>query len=213
VRGSALALGLVLGIAACSGDAAVDDAPRPITREEANVLSRVLVANHDAGTAAIVVNATTDGGEAFAIEGAYDWSRHLGVATLTTGGSASDIEWSLTDVATRSSGEDWVVRPAAPDQFPDLLLGLVTALSATQAENPLLLLQRDDVTFVRADELRAQAVDVYAIGGQRYWIGADDGALTRVETPLGSTGSAVVDLTDVGSANVPAPEAVVPNSG
>jgi hypothetical protein len=200
-------MALIAMLAACGGDDG-EAGPRDITRDEANVLSRMLVANHDAGNARFTANVSTQAGATFVVDGVYDWDRHLGVATVTTDGDVEDLEWSLTDVATRPSGGDWMARPADPTRYPDLICAVITVLSAPQAENPQLLLQRDDVSHVREDELGGDAVDVFQLGQQRYWVAAD-GQLIRVETLIGEMDSAVVDLTDLGSADVPDPVAIV----
>lgn len=195
-----------------------------LSAAQANRLAGVLYENHQAGGAKFTAKIPFGAAAEFQLDGAIDWTEHVGQATLTTrfaNGQPDEktdlmfTQRAVLDGSIRSydaelqalgfTGLRWTVRAPAPQSIPlDVVLALIMGMASEQRENPLLVRQ-SGATLVRSDELAGEPVDVFRYGDRtQYWIG-NDGRLRRIEAELAvAEGTTVIDL-DLGAQQIALP--------
>jgi hypothetical protein len=189
----ALALVCVVG---CSAGSDSKAEPRRVTRDESEAIASALYENYQGDTAAIKATIRTADGSQTMFNGVYDWKQHHGRGSLAPPyRSATTVVWTLDAVAL--SSDEAVFDPWQADPAVDPVaraLALITALGTKQPDNPLLIAQRDDVTFLRTDTLDNISVNVFQIGAtSRYWL-TGDGELLRFEASAKDGSLVLIDL-------------------
>jgi hypothetical protein len=222
-----LAVGLTAAVGACGATETIEG-PRPLSDEEAAKLAQATYANLLAGGAEFEANSAflaTQPRETVSLRGVVDWNTLTGRARVAaTGPDATLVEvfWDTTAVYERRPAVDqivaasggpaapWFVRSAEPStRQVDRLIALVVGLASPQPENALLIQQTAGSGYIRADELRGEAVDVLRYGTRNYyWLAVTDGRLLRFEGDAASGGApTVIDLIGPAVAEVsPPPE-------
>jgi hypothetical protein len=199
-----LAVLALVGVVGCSAGPDSNAEPRRVTRDESEAIASALYDNYQAETASISATIRTADGSQTIFNGVYDWKQHHGRGSLAPPyRSATTVVWTLDAVAL--SSDEAVFDPWQADPAVDPVaraLALITALGTKQPDNPLLIAQRDDVTFLRTDTLDNISVNVFQIGvSSRYWL-TGEGELRRFEASA-KDGSLV--LIDLGERNVATP--------
>ena len=203
-----LAVG-AMSISAC-GSGSGEPIARPITIDESNIVADALSQNYAFQGADFRLAAQLPGDTAYVIEGSIDWLDHIGRGRVIASSSIDtpivEVVWNdfavaeripeLTTLADSVDREvEWIERPADLDARElDSLLAVITAMAATQRDNPALLRQAG-VTWLRTDTIDDIAVDVYQYSEQtRLWLD-DEGVLRRFESNNSTnTRPVIVDL-------------------
>ncbi|MFC5721025.1 hypothetical protein ACFP1Z_12690 [Streptomyces gamaensis] len=147
------AAGLALVLTACAGDERPATGPRPLTVDEAELLSTVRFLNHQR-TRSIVRATIPAAGRTLKLDGRVDWSAHSGYAQVHVPDRQENtlVRWDLGTASTRPAERaelpdppppsGWQQRPLDPRTDPvDAVLLLVLGLSADRPENAQLLRQ------------------------------------------------------------------------
>lgn len=171
---------------------------RPLTLDEASVLSQATFNNYDAGGATFEVNTVTEpGGPQLRLVGAMDWKTHTGAAEVSASIASATLKnvwWQddgvlelrpqLSEIITSLSSVETPVLLRRPDKSRrlDQVLSIITGLAAEQAENAQLVLQKEGSAYVRRDVLRGKTVDVMRYGKQSiFWIDVESQQCLRFE--------------------------------
>jgi hypothetical protein len=225
-----MALGLAVGIAACTPESTAPGAPGgpvALTGAQAERLAVARFRNFDAGTREISAELASSAG-VIALTGWFDYENVTGYASVTVGDASAGLVWWTHDViATREVAVDsavtpipedgWMSGPLVPSSTPLAnALALAAGLGADRPENPQLLAQ-SDAAWLRSDEIDGTAVDVFlgpssesataapvaASERARYWVDAS-GLLLRFEFPQATNGDPlVIDFGDAVSVRLP----------
>lgn len=186
---------------------------RPLTIDQAEALSSVLLKNYEAGGAKFRATIPYSRTATFVLTGEVNYERHLAGARLTVESSSTqtvrptELFWNDTDVveeldglplemATRGRTDvKFLSRPMTTTSPQDIVLKLVLGTASQQRDNPQLV-QQGGARFLRAEMIGADAVDVYRFGERTvYWVRKADGLLARVEAKITSIeGTTVVDF-------------------
>jgi len=197
---------LVAVLTACTAPA--DDAARPVTTEESQVLASMRFHNFDAGTREVSFDIAAAGSD-LSFTGWFDFAGHRGYGMLTDGGSAALLAWNPAQIGMQETTAtapalpapadgDWATAPLdASSSRLHALLAVFTSLGSDRPDNPLLLLQ-SGALWLGTDELDGAPVTVFAgppgdepLGAgdtvdarARYWVDAG-GLLLRADIRLG----------------------------
>lgn len=207
----ALAAVAVLALSACGGE----DLPRPVTDEEADVLSEVFFTNFDEGGSDFTLNAALPDGSTVTMVGEVDFANGAGLADVVATGAyagTTQVAWAGDLVFERQPALseqsqvaglgpiDYVTHVADPEKHTmDALVAVVAALASESRENPLLL-QQNGVQLERRDTLGTTPVEVFLYGDRtRIWVEEGTPHLMRFEGNNSSGNRPlVVDLTNPG---------------
>lgn len=191
---------------------------RKATPEQASALADVLTRNHDLGGADFEV--TIEYGVAIIkVVGQVDFAGHVGSATVSASTEAPPVQivfgqnivvekidsLASTLEAANLPPANWMRRPLRTSTSPlDIVLAIVLSASATQRDNPVLLLQ-DGLRFVGTKNIDGVTCQGLTRGSATYWVG-DDGLLHRLEARLVSTKSiADISFTNHGPRKIDEP--------
>lgn len=159
---AAAATALMLILTACAPGGASDEVStadaRPVTTEEAQVLASMRFRNFDAG-ARTVSFTVTENGDAH-VDGWFDFTSHIGYASLDAAGSPELLLWNdeVSGTAIEPAGaaddlplplpdqtelaQNWTGGPLDPSSSQlDAMLSIIVTLGADRPDNPLLLQQ------------------------------------------------------------------------
>ena len=200
--------------------------PRPITEDEADLLSEVFFTNYENGGSDFTLNALLPDGSTVVMTGEVDFVGGAGIADVSATGpdaAVTEIAWGGDQVLERmpevsaiseAAGQgpiDYVAHTADPEQRTlDSLIAVVAALASESRENPLLL-QQNGVQLERHDTLANTPVDVFLYGDRtRLWVESGTSTLKRFEgNNTQGTRPVIVDLSDPGTRELKLPAGVV----
>lgn len=208
----------VLTTASCADSGSQGPSTSQLTIDQATRLSQVLVDNYDREGATFEAR-LADG--TLTLIGEIDWQGHFGHALVTASGSergVTEVYWSL-DVVLEQRPEltgqvvgdltvpAWIARTPNPaTRQLDNMLGVLTALAGTTADNPLLVQQADGAYFVKTGDVRGVAAEALSYSDATiYWLAADDGRLLRLNGGEGTARPFTVDVMTFGPQSVPGP--------
>jgi hypothetical protein len=213
---------LLFSVVACGGEEKVSQ--RPLSNEEASLLSEVQYQNYEIGGADFSVSAAFLGmGETLSMTGFVDWKNHTGRATVSAQGKESgivEVLWnsnmvlehhpviSKTLESMGSPGIEYVARePDTTNRLIDRAISIIISLASKERENALLIQQKEGSVFMRNDSLRQKDVLVMRYGKVlRYWVDPAAVKLLRFEGDSSAgTAPIVVDLLAFGERKVEAP--------
>jgi len=218
----------LVALVACSSSSNTSATPKPLTEDQASVLSQVLFKNYDSKGSTFTLAAPVRPGLTLRLAGEVDWVAHVGHAQVTWEGNPApgrveEVFWRDTDVVERLPGladeltkagkpaGTWMARPPdTKNNGLDRALELVVKLASQQRDNPVLLRQQAGTGWLRKDRTQGRAVDVYAYTDKiRHWVATDDGRLLRLEAEIGGfTQATIVDITSVGEQKILGPKRV-----
>lgn len=217
------------GLAGCGDDAPEAPPERPLSRTEASLLAGVLHNNYRVGGARFqAAGPAGPGGGTITLSGEVDFRRHQGYARVMSDAGKDRVQEVLWDTSTVLEHRPGMVRaidrvkPGAtvvartPDRQRrrlDQMLEVVTALATAKRENPLLLQQRTQATFIREDTLRGTPVWLLRYGPRTIvWVNPKTGQMLRFESSnKDRTAPIVVDIEPNRTVRIrpPRPEYVV----
>ena len=218
-----LVVGLAMAVAGCSSE---EPLPRPITEDEADLLSEVFFTNYENGGSDFVLNALLPDGSTVVMTGEVDFVGGAGIAGVSATGpdaAVTEVAWGGDQVLERmpevsaiseAAGQgpiDYVAHLADPEQRSlDSLIAVVAALASESRENPLLL-QQNGVELERHDILAGTPVDVFLYGDRtRLWVQTGTSTLKRFEgNNAPGTRPVLVDLSGPGARELTLPAGAV----
>ena len=204
-------------LAACSSD----DAPRPVTQEEAERLALARMSVYDLGIADVELSVPVED-QTLRLQGLVDTQDHAGYALVTTQDDPPQhalLQWTLDDKAIAATdatslpaappGDGWTAAALVPADPLDSALLVTLNLASDRPENPLLLRQ-NGAMWAGTDTVDGRDVDVFLGPGDdgttderiRYLVD-DDGTLLRVEADTGADDPLVIDLAPSAATDVP----------
>jgi hypothetical protein len=176
-----------------------------LTPPQANALAQALLKNFQAGGARVIATIPF-GASTFTLDGAIDWQRHVGAATVTTtfrdgvrAPRTQEIFWSRAMIATPLAGLEeamaargregvrFVARPIDGSTATlDRVVAFLDAIASDRAENPLLLRQRPEVAYLGREEVDGISADRYqASNSAQFWLstatGPGAGRIVRID--------------------------------
>ncbi len=173
-----LALFACLGpLAACSGDPAPAEQPRPVTTAESQLLATVRFNNFDVGSRPFRTELTEKGVDLH-LQGSIDYGSHLGYGLVTGSFASQALLWNGKTVGVHDSPPDasgnpvlpildpddqaWVSHPLdASSSRLDALLIVLGGLGSDRPDNPILL-QQAGAMWLRTDTVDGTPVTVFA---------------------------------------------------
>lgn len=210
----------LLMLSACGGG---DSTPkeRPLTSDEAAQLAGVQFANYQAEGATFELNtAFTGTGDTLYLSGEVDWKNHIGharVAAKGTEASITEVMWQGNAVIERRPSLDvvlnemgmpnakFVIRQAVPAKRQlDRAIAIVLSMANAQAENALLIQQKEGSAFLRTDDWRGTEVQVLRYGIQnRFWIETGTSVLRRFDgNSKSGTAPTIIDFVKYGKQSI-----------
>jgi hypothetical protein len=226
-RGTNLLVGiLAVAVASCAGGpTTAPEVAQPLTPPQAIRLAQALHQNHEAGGATFRLVASDEAtGGTITLEGAVDWTRSQGRATVQGHadelGTVVEIAWTADAVAelrpelvgelvTRGlDPSTFVLRPIDISGHPlDRLIAIVSGLATEQPDNAQLVIQNPGSGFVRSDAIRGVEVEVLRYSERSLlWIEPASGRLLRFEGTNALGGAPVViDILELGPVGVELP--------
>jgi hypothetical protein len=198
-----------------------------LTVNDATVLSRLLFLNGDLGGSTFRIDVPYGLTSSIVIEGEHDWKTHVGKGTAIVVGNdgvevnRQELFWvnmydptkgyvlttlaGLTEgmAAQGREGVKYVARPFSEQSPFDRLIRYVDGLSATQAENPLLLRQNAKTRSMGLETIEVGAQKIEAtkmgFGQQTFWANPKNGRMLRAQAPLaGLERETIITLLDHG---------------
>jgi hypothetical protein len=206
------ALALAVGVTGCGEQATEAPPERPLSRTEASLLAGVLHNNYRVGGARFQAAGTAGpGGGTITLAGEVDFKKHQGYARVMSDAGKDRVQevlWDPSVVLEHRPGMMTAinrVKPGAtvvartPDRQRrrlDQMLEIITALATAKRENPLLLQQRKQATFIREDTLRGTPVWLLRYGPRTIvWVNPKTGQMLRFESSnKDRTAPIVVDI-------------------
>lgn len=170
---------VVLTLLGCTPQASAEkqDAGRPVTTEESQLLAITRFKNFDVGTRQFTT-AVQERGVDLRMQGWADYTGNLGYASTTGTFPSQAMIWTSSTVSIierepDSAGNPTLPMPSADDPALstsamdasasrlDSLLSVISSLGADRPDNPLLL-QQSGALWLRADEIGEIPVTVFA---------------------------------------------------
>lgn len=192
-------LAMASAMSACgNSNSAPQNTERPLTIDEASMLSQTMYTNYDLGGATFEVATLTEpNGPQVSLRGVIDWKTHIGASLVSTdveGAQISQVYWSDNVVGERRPMFDStlvgmgvepdpvIVRAPNMNLRLDQILSIITGLASEQPENAQLILQKPSTSFLRQDTLRNSPVTVMRYGERSiFWIEDSTGRMMRFE--------------------------------
>lgn len=173
----ALALAFSVALSGCAASPASDNAPRPVSSTESELLALARFANFDHGSRGFTTTVQERGVE-LRLQGWVDYPAQLGYAAVTGDFRSQAMIWTdgTIGIIARepdAQGDPLLPMPALDDpglardvmdpsaSRLDALLGIISALGADRPDNPLLLRQAGAL-WLRADDVDGTPVTVFA---------------------------------------------------
>jgi hypothetical protein len=198
-----------------------------LTTAQASVFSRVLVKGRDDKGAHFSAIVPFGPAATFTIVGDVDWINYQGSGTLSAkrsdkqpvpdqklywsnGTLVQNVEGIESAMAAKGrTGVKYVSRPIKQEQAAlDRVIILINSMANTRAENPILLRQRNDVSYAGQTTFDNVTVDRFRYGNTQYWIGPDGGLRKLIAIFKTFTGPVEITFTDKGPKTFAAPAAI-----
>lgn len=188
---------------------------KPVTEDQAVVLARLLLRNHDDGGAHVTGDFPFTKQARVLVDGQVDWRHLRGTMTVreptASPDSARRYFWTKGEVLAqaRPGSEQFQVSKPDPDNQPaHFLISALALLSAETLDN-VALIRDQGSRYLGRKQLEGRPTDVYQYGTggkNEYWVDASSGVLQRIVLDLPQLGgSGTLDFDQRGPKDIELP--------